>query len=175
MRLTVQIEDLAPGGEGVGHAGGRAVFVPFTAPGDLVVADAAPGEGAVHAELVEVLSAGPVRQAPPCRHFGPAGDRCGGCEWLHASGLAQLSAKGRTLREALRKIGRLEPGSYGWGGVTPSPSPLRYRSRAKLHLDRGAGRLVFFRRRSHEPVPIVECHLLAPGLERLRAALGPAV
>lgn len=175
MRLTLQIEDLAPGGEGIGHAGGRAVFVPFTAPGDRVVAEVPPGDGAAHAEFVELLAEGPVRQPPACPHFGPGGDRCGGCEWLHATPLAQLSAKGRTLREALRKIGRLEPGSYAWGGVLASPIPLRYRSRAKLHLDRGAGRLVFFRRRSHEPVPLVECHLLVPGLERLRAALGPAI
>lgn len=175
MRLTLQIEDLAPGGEGVGHAGGRAVFVPFTAPGDVVVVEVGPGDGAAHAELVELVSEGPVRQPPECPHFGPAGDRCGGCEWLHATPLAQLAAKGRTLREALRKIGRLEPGSYRWGGVEPSPAPLRYRSRAKLHLDRRAGRLAFFRRRSHEPVPLVECRLLVPGLEGLRAALGPAI
>jgi 23S rRNA (uracil1939-C5)-methyltransferase len=175
VRLTLQIEDLAPGGEGIGHAAGRAVFVPFTAPGDRVVAEVAPGEGAAHAELVELLEAGPVRQAPACPHFGPGGDRCGGCEWLHATPLAQLAAKERALRETLRKIGRLQPGSYAWGGMLASPEPLRYRSRAKLHLDRGAGRLVFFRRRSHEPVPLVECHLLSPGLERLRAALGPAI
>lgn len=175
MRVTVQIEDLAPGGEGVGHDGGRAIFVPFTAPGDRVVAEVPAGEGAAHGELVELLAPGPVRQAPGCPHFGPGGDRCGGCEWLHAAPLAQLSAKGRTLREALRKIGRLEPGSYAWGGVTASPAPLRYRSRAKFHLDRGAGRLVFFRRRSHEPVPLASCQLLVPGLDALRAALGPAI
>lgn len=175
MRITLQIEDLAPGGEGVGHAGGRAIFVPFTAPGDRVVVEVVPGEGAAHAEPLELLTEGPVRQPPACPHFGPGGDRCGGCEWLHAMPLAQLAAKARTLREALRKIGRLEPGSYRWGGVLASPTPLRYRSRAKLHLDRGAGRLVFFRRRSHEPVPVVECHLLVPGLERLRATLGPAI
>lgn len=175
MRVTVQIEDLAPGGEGVGHAGGRAVFVPFTAPGDRVVAEVPAGEGAVHGELVELLAPGPVRQPPACPHFGPDGDRCGGCEWLHATALAQLGAKGRTLREALRKIARLEPGSYAWGGVAASPEPLRYRARAKFHLDRGAGRLVFFRRRSHEPVPLTACQLLLPGLDALRAAVGPAI
>ncbi len=175
MLVTLQIEDLAPGGEGVGHADGRAIFVAFTAPGDRVVAEVAPGDGATHGELVELRAAGPARVAPPCPHFGPDGQRCGGCEWMHASAPAQLGAKGRALRETLRKIGRLDPGSYAWGGVVPSPAPLRYRARAKFHLDRGAGRLVFFRRRSHEPVPLVECLLLAPGLERLRASLGPAI
>jgi 23S rRNA (uracil1939-C5)-methyltransferase len=175
VRLTLQIEDLAPGGEGVGHADGRAVFVAYAAPGDRVVVEVAPGDGATHAELLEVLAPGPVREEAPCRHFGPQGDRCGGCEWMHASMLAQRSAKARAFVETLRKIGKLEPGSYRFGGLIPSPEPLRYRSRAKFHLDRGAGRLVFFRRRSHEPVPLVECLLLAPGLEALRAAAGPAI
>ena len=175
MPTTLLIEDLAPGGEGVGHAGGRAVFVPFTAPGDRVEVELPPGDGAAHAELIRLLEEGPVRQPVACPHFGPAGDRCGGCEWLHASGLAQLGAKGRALQETLRKIGKLPPGSYDFGGVVPSPEPLRYRARAKLHVDRGAARLVFFRRRSHDPVPVSECLLLSPGLERLRAALGPAI
>jgi 23S rRNA (uracil1939-C5)-methyltransferase len=43
------------------------------------------------------------------------------------------------------------------------------------NLDRASGRLVFFRRRSHAPVPVETCHLLVPGLEALRAALGPAL
>jgi 23S rRNA (uracil1939-C5)-methyltransferase len=188
VRITLQIEDLAPGGEGVGHFQGRAVFVPFTAPGDRVEVewpdrprDATADASALHAELISLVAPGPVRTAPSCPHFGPDGDRCGGCEWQHASGLAQLGQKGRTLREALRRIGRIEPGSYEWLPPLASPVALRYRSRAKLHLDRGGGdpgapgRLVFFERRSHRPVPVRECHLLTPGLEGLRAALGPAI
>jgi len=62
VRLTLQIDDLAPGGEGVGEAQGRAVFVPFTAPGDRVVVEVPPGEGAAHAELLELVAEGPVRQ-----------------------------------------------------------------------------------------------------------------
>jgi 23S rRNA (uracil1939-C5)-methyltransferase len=175
VRLTLQIEALSPGGEGMGRADDRPVFVPFTAPGDLVTVEVAPGEGAVHAERLELLSPGPARQEVACPHFGPEGDRCGGCEWLHVTPLTQLSAKARALRETLRRIGRLDPAALRWLPPIASPEPLRYRSRAKLHLDRRAGRLVFFRRRSHEAVPLVECLLLRPGLERLRAALGPAL
>jgi 23S rRNA (uracil1939-C5)-methyltransferase len=175
MRHGLVIDDLAPGGEGVGWVLGRAVFVPFAAPGDRVVVELPPGQGPAHAELLELAAPGPDRVEPPCPHFGPGGDRCGGCEWLHASARAQLAAKERTLREALRRIGGLEPGPGTWRPTLPSPAPLRYRARAKLHLDRGAGRLVFFRRRSHEPVPVRRCLLLTEGLEALRAALGPAL
>jgi 23S rRNA (uracil1939-C5)-methyltransferase len=179
VRTELTIEDLAPGGEGVGRAGGRAVFVPFTAPGDRVLADVPAGEGPAHATLVEVLAPGGAHETPPCRHFGvgggPADRECGGCEWLSVVYGAQLAAKARTVEEALRRIGRLDPGTYPLRPITPSPSPLRYRSRAKFHFDRGSRRLAFFRRRSHAPVRLAECHLLVPGLDALREALGPAL
>jgi 23S rRNA (uracil1939-C5)-methyltransferase len=180
LSLRVQIEDLAPGGEGVGRAGARTVFVPFTAPGDLVEVDAPAGEGIAHGALVAVESPGLARVDPPCRHFGPGpastGDKeCGGCEWLHVAYATQLAAKERTLVEALRRIGKLDPGAFSLRPIVPSPAPLRYRSRAKFHHDRASGRLVFFRRRSHEPVRLAECHLLEPGLDALREAVGPAV
>lgn len=175
LRLELDIDALAPGGEGVGRAGGRTVFVPFTAPGDRVVAEVPEAGGVVHGELVEVRAPGASRRAPPCRHFGPDGDRCGGCEWQHADEAAQLAAKGASVREALRKIGRIDADACGWRPPIPSPSAFRYRSRARFHLDRRSGRLVFFERRSHRPVPVADCHLLTGGLEGLRRALGPAI
>src|SRR5512143_2226284 len=137
--------DLAPGGEGVARDdSGRAVFVPFTAPGDRALVEVPAGPGPSHGQLVAIERPGTTRLAPPCRHFGPGGDLCGGCEWLHVAYPAQLAAKQRGLEETLRRIGRLEPGSYQAPPIVPSPSPLRYRSRAKFHLDRASGRLVFF-------------------------------
>lgn len=187
MQLELTIDGLAPGGEGVGRAGERAVFVPFTAPGDRVVAEVPEGRDPAHGALVALRAAGPARVSPPCRHFGVAAadagppvpgqpDReCGGCEWLHLAYEAQLAAKERAFTETLRRIGRLDPARSGLRPIVPSPSPLRYRARAKFHLDRASGRLAFFRRRSHAPVRLEECHLLAPGLDLLRAAVGPAL
>jgi len=174
----IEIEGLAPGGEGMAHVAGRPVFVPYTAPGDVLLADVPDGEEATHATLLELLRAGPERVDAPCRHFGPGvgEDRlCGGCEWLHLGYDLQLRAKERGLVEALRRIGRLPPGSYPLRPIVRSPQPLRYRSRAKFHLDAESQRLVFFRRRSHESVRLRECHLLEPGLDGLREALGPAL
>jgi 23S rRNA (uracil1939-C5)-methyltransferase len=188
VRVEVPIDDLAPGGEGTGRAGARAVFVPFTAPGDVVAAELPAGEGPAHAALLVIVARGPARVAPPCRHFGVAvpgedpapgathADReCGGCEWLHVGYEAQLAAKERAFRETLRRIGGVDPTATCHRPILRSPSPLRYRARAKFHLDRASGRLAFFRRRSHAPVRLEECHLLSPGLDALRAAVGPAL
>jgi 23S rRNA (uracil1939-C5)-methyltransferase len=189
VRTELSIEDLAPGGEGVGRSGARTVFVPWTAPGDSVVADLPPGEGTAHGTLVAVASPGDTRVLPPCVHFGPSGSRlrpddaeperadreCGGCEWLHVGYATQLATKERTVREALRRIARLEPGAYEARPIAGSPAPLRYRARAKFHFDRASARLVYFRRRSHSPVRLRECHLLDERLDELRGAVGPAL
>jgi 23S rRNA (uracil1939-C5)-methyltransferase len=174
---TLEIDDLAPGGEGVGRLGSRPVFVPFTAPGDQVELEVPEGDGAAHAPPLRLLRAGPDRVQPPCRHFGPGeGDReCGGCEWLHLAYGRQLAAKERAFAETLRRIGRLDAAAIGLMPIVPSPRPLRYRCRAKFHFDRASARLVFFRRRSHLPVRLEECHLLVEGLDALRAAIGPAL
>ncbi len=178
MRVELTIEGLAPGGEGFGRDGPRPVFVPYTAPGDRVLVDLTAGGGPAHAALGQLLQAGPDRIEPPCRHFGPGDDPdrlCGGCEWLHLRYQAQLVQKARALAETLGRIGRLGPGSYQLLPALPSPAPLRYRSRAKFHLDRRSGRLAFFRRRSREPVRLAECHLLERELDALREAVGPAL
>jgi len=123
----IEIEGLAPGGEGMGRVAGRPVFIPFTAPGDLVLADLPAGEDATHARMMELLRAGPDRVDAPCPHFGPGegGDRlCGGCEWLHLRYDLQLRSKERGLVEALRRIGRFEPGSYGGPSTGYAPSIL---------------------------------------------------
>jgi 23S rRNA (uracil1939-C5)-methyltransferase len=177
VNTELEIDGLAPGGEGVGRSGPRTVFVPFTAPGDRVVADVPAGEGPAHGTLVALRAPGAARVEAPCRHFGMGeGEReCGGCEWLHVRYEDQLAAKARGFTETLRRIARLDPAVCGLRPILPSPEPLRYRARAKFHHDRASGRLVFFRRRSHAPVRLEECHLLAPGLDALRAAVGPAL
>jgi 23S rRNA (uracil1939-C5)-methyltransferase len=173
----IEIVDLAPGGEGVGWIGPRPVFVPFTAPGDRVEVSVEPGDGAAHVPLLGLVAGGPDRVPPPCRHFGPGeGERgCGGCEWLHLAYARQLAAKERAFSETLRRIGRFAAADVGLQPIVPSPIPLRYRCRAKFHFDRAAGRLVFFRRRSHLAVRLEECQLLVEGLDALREALGPAL
>ncbi|HET8725162.1 MAG TPA: class I SAM-dependent RNA methyltransferase [Anaeromyxobacteraceae bacterium] len=176
--VEVEIDGLAPGGEGAGRWLDRPVFVPFAAPGDRVRLELPPGDGPAHAPPLAVLRPGPGRVDPPCPHFGPGEgeDRaCGGCEWMHLRYDLQLAEKERGLQEAFRRIGRMDPGGLPFRPILPSPRALRYRFRAKFHLDRGGAGLCFFRRRSHEPVRLRECHLLEPGLESLRSALGPAL
>src|SRR5262249_39022254 len=127
-------------------------------------------------ELLRVIEASPKRVTAPCRHFGPGSDRrCGGCEWLHLDYPLQLAAKERAFLGVLRHTGKLDLRAVEVRGALASPSPLRYRCRAKFHVEPESGRLAFLRRRSHERVALAECHLLEPGLDALRESAGQAL
>jgi 23S rRNA (uracil1939-C5)-methyltransferase len=104
--LSVTIDDLAFGGEGVGRAGGYVVFVRGGVPGDrlrvrLDQARARFGRGTI--EAIETPS--PHRVEAPCPYFG----RCGGCRLQHVDYQAQLSFKSKQVADALERLGGLGP------------------------------------------------------------------
>ncbi len=136
MQETVRIERLAAGGDGVGHlADGLTVFVPRTAPGDVVrlgVVERHRRHAFGRAEAV--LEPGAGRVEPRCAHF--LGDACGGCQWQHLEPDAQLQAKARIVGDALRRIGKLEVPDPT---VLPSPRAFGYRGTLTLAVE-GRGR-----------------------------------
>jgi 23S rRNA (uracil1939-C5)-methyltransferase len=102
--LSLTIDDLAFGGEGVGRADGYVVFVPGGLPGDrlrvrLVQVRSRFGRGAI--ESVDEPS--PQRVEAPCPYFG----RCGGCRLQHVAYGAQLAFKSKQVADALQRLGGL--------------------------------------------------------------------
>jgi 23S rRNA (uracil1939-C5)-methyltransferase len=102
--LSVTIEDLAFGGDGVGRADGYVVFVPRSVPGDrvrvrLTNVRARFGRGVI--EAIERPSAD--RMDPPCPYYG----RCGGCRLQHVSYPAQLAFKQKQVADCLSRLGGL--------------------------------------------------------------------
>ena len=86
----LRIEALAHGGDGVATLpSGKKIFVPGTAPGDLVRAELVSDKGAhARGRMVELVEPSPERVAAPCPHV----ERCGGCPLQHLSMRAQLDA-----------------------------------------------------------------------------------
>jgi 23S rRNA (uracil1939-C5)-methyltransferase len=104
--VTLSIESLAAGGEGVSREGGMPIFVNRTAPGDRVevkVFDVR--KDFARAEVVRLLETSSARIEPPCKIFKV----CGGCQWQHIDYANQLEAKAEIVRQAVRRIGRLDP------------------------------------------------------------------
>ncbi len=173
--VDVRIERIVYGGAGLAHVEGRALLVPFAAPGDRlsVRVDLAAKAGKVLQGSIElVLEASPTRTEPACRHFRV----CGGCHFQHLSRETELGVKREFLRDCLRRIGGIR-----WDAEIEIASGPEYgwRSRVGLHVLREAGappRVGFFRAGSRDLVPITDCPVLVPPLRDLvqRFASDPA-
>lgn len=129
MTSAVHIVRLAAGGDGVGKlADGRAVFVPRTAPGDLVeLADVRIAQRFARARLKRVLQPSTDRVPPRCRHY--TADECGGCQLQHLSYSAQLEARRGFAGDAFRRIARLDLPDPP---IEPAPNEFGYRTRITL-------------------------------------------
>ncbi len=130
-RLTLEIESIASGGDGVARSDGLVVFVPRTAVGDRAVASVTVKGRLARGILERIERAGPDRVAPECVHY--EGDRCGGCQLQHLSMPAQREAKRRIISDTLRRIGKreapppeIQSGANAW----------RYRRKLTLALRR---------------------------------------
>jgi len=138
----VRILRLAAGGDGVGKLeDGRTVFVPRTAPGDLVqVREVRLSKTFARATVAEIVEPSPDRVAPACPHYER--DQCGGCQLQHCSMPAQLAAKRAIVGDALRRIARLELPDPD---IEPAPAPWGYRNKVALAVGPG-GRPIGFHR-----------------------------
>jgi 23S rRNA (uracil1939-C5)-methyltransferase len=155
--LRLAIEKLVYGGEGLAHADGNTVFVPYVLPGEEVRAAAKKRhKRLLWAELLEVTSPARERAKPRCPHF----QKCGGCHYQHISAAEQLRLKKEILRETLSRLGGIS-----WDGAIAehSAQPYGYRNRAQWALRDGMPRaLGYFLPESSVILPIDECPVLSP-------------
>jgi 23S rRNA (uracil1939-C5)-methyltransferase len=125
--VTLAIDDLAFGGEGVGRVDGYVIFVRGGLPGDrlkvrIVEARARYGRGVI--EAVETPS--PDRIEAPCPYFG----RCGGCRLQHLVYSAQLAFKEKQVRDCLERLGGLPP--FELRPILPAPDVYGYRNKMEF-------------------------------------------
>jgi 23S rRNA (uracil1939-C5)-methyltransferase len=150
MRLA--IEKLVYGGSGLARTEQGVVFVPRTAPGDVVEAEVVQKKKDYSvARLMRILEASPDRQEPTCV--------AGCCQWQHIRYDRQIEYKEAILRESLQRIAH-----------TPWDHPIQriigpdrnYRLRATFHV--AGGRLGFLQERSNIVLPVSACASLVPEL-----------
>ncbi|MEO8195009.1 MAG: class I SAM-dependent RNA methyltransferase [Gemmatimonadales bacterium] len=129
--ISVEIESIAAGGDGVGRSSGLVVFVPRTAPGELVTARVSGRGSFARGSLRGITRRSEERVEPQCPHY--TRDRCGGCQLQHLDYPAQLRAKERIIRDAVERIGKRKAEMEE---VRPSPREWRYRSKLTLAMQR---------------------------------------
>jgi 23S rRNA (uracil1939-C5)-methyltransferase len=157
--LQLSIEKLVYGGEGLAHADGNTVFVPFVLPGEQVRASVRiRKKKLIHANLVEVDKASPSRDKPACPHFRV----CGGCHYQHIEIAEQVRLKKEILRETLARLGGVE-----WPGAIQehTAQPYAYRNRAQwAYRDATPRAFGYFLPESAHILPIDQCSVLSPRL-----------
>lgn len=164
---AVRILRLATGGDGVGRLeDGRTVFVPRTAPGDLVELTAVRSHRRyARARLARLVEPSAARVAPRCPHY--VEDECGGCQLQHLSPAAQREARRTTVGDALRRIAGLDLADPE---LIPAEREFDYRTRITLAVDGGGGRIglhpLDLPDRAFE---LVHCHITHPDLMALWA------
>jgi len=170
--LLLTIEKLIYGGDGLARLAadsrgpGKAVFVPFALDGEKIQAELTEQKPSFARATVEsVLEPSPHRVQPGCPYY----ERCGGCQYQHASYEHQLKIKEEILRESLRRIAKLELQC----GIEVHPSPpWNYRNRARLQVrtkpEFTAG---YFKLASHDVLAVEDCPISSPLINRGIAAL----
>ena len=163
QRITMHIDDVAFGGEGVGRVNGFVVFVPLVIEGETVEAEIIEiKKKFARAELVNVVEPAVSRVDPSCRFFGD----CGGCQYQHMSYDAQLVMKQKQVASLFGRIGgltenRVEP-------VVACPQPYHYRNRILIRSQwngKAKKLLIGFRKRnSHWVVEVDDCKIAEPAL-----------
>jgi 23S rRNA (uracil1939-C5)-methyltransferase len=129
--VELRVDSIAAGGDGVGRNAGHVVFVPRSAPGDLVRVEARAHDRFMRGRILDILEPARTRVEPPCGHY--VVDRCGGCQLQHISLDAQIDAKAGIIRDAMIRIGRV---AIAAPPVEPSDRPLRYRQKLTLAMRR---------------------------------------
>lgn len=104
--FEAEIVDLSHDGRGVARRDGKAVFIAGGLVGEQVrVKQTGRHRNYDEGEVLEVLTASPLRVPPRCMHF----DTCSGCVLQHLDTEAQIQAKQRVLLENLERIGGVRP------------------------------------------------------------------
>jgi 23S rRNA (uracil1939-C5)-methyltransferase len=167
---ALRVEDMNSRGEGIARLdGGFVLFLPGALPGETVhVRIAEVKKQYAVGDVTGLDEAHPSRVTPCCPWFA----RCGGCQLQHASEPLQLELKRNLALQAMRRIGHLAS-EEDVPECRKSPLALHYRNKAAFPVVRGRGalRTGFYRRGSHEVVPVDRCPVLDETLETLYGTL----
>lgn len=127
---SVSIDKLVYGGDGLGRLdSGEVIFIPWSAPGDVLTVEPQPGKP-LRGKILEIKKPAPERVEPKCSVFA----QCGGCNWQHISGAAQRDWKTRIVEESLQRIGKL-PDVNVLPTLGEDATAWEYRNRVQWDVD----------------------------------------
>ncbi len=163
-RIVTGIEGVAFGGDGIGRAGERVLFVPFTVDGDVAEVEiTGVRKRYARGRIVRLVEPSRHRVSPPCPYFS----RCGGCRLQHIAYVRQLEIKRRQVEEIFRRIGKIPLPPVA--PVMPSPRPFGWRGKAEFHVEggrEGSARAGLMALSSHDLVEVERCAICEETINR---------
>lgn len=171
--FPLTIEDMAVGGEGIGHDQGMTFFVKGAVLGDQIMARATKvKKNYGYARVEEILRASENRVPEAC----PIARQCGGCQLQALSYEKQKVWKERRVRNDLIRIGGFAPELVDrvMEPILGMEKAFRYRNKAQFPLgENREGEIIsgFYAARSHHIIPIDDCLLGAPENESILKAV----
>lgn len=144
------------------------IFVKGTLPGERVIAELTESKRDYSiAQAVEILNASSDRVTPRCKDY----NLCGGCHYQHISYERQLSIKEEILLDCLVRIGKMNEGGIPLK-ETVFLNQWNYRNKAQFKISGGSEpEIGFYRENSRHVIPISECHLLNPVINKFLGKL----
>jgi 23S rRNA (uracil1939-C5)-methyltransferase len=166
--MHLKIEKMVYGGDGLARlpaderGPGKTVFLPFVIDGEQVEAEITEEKpGFSRGRLTQIVEFSADRIQPGCPYFYG----CGGCHYQHASYARQLQAKSTILLETLKRTAKIE---LSCDLEVHSSPEWNYRNRTRLKVqatpDFGLG---YYRFRSHELLPVEQCPISSPLINRM--------
>lgn len=161
---TVTITGYTAEGLGIARIDGQVVFVHNAVRGETCsIRIMKTLKNIAYARVEEIMDRSPARREPDCPHF-PA---CGGCDFRHLAYSEELEAKRQRVEDALRRVGGADVAVEEIMGADWVDG---YRNKCQFPVSPD-GRAGFFRARSHQVIPALDCRLQTSQANAVAAAV----
>ncbi|MCL1819305.1 MAG: 23S rRNA (uracil(1939)-C(5))-methyltransferase RlmD [Oscillospiraceae bacterium] len=154
--FTAKIIDYNSEGMGVCRHEGHAVFVRGAARGDIAAVKVISADKkAVWGRIEELITPSEQRVSDDCAVF----PKCGSCDLRHISYDEELRFKVNKAEQALKRIGGVELSA---NDIIGADSVGGYRNKAVIPIGGNEIAMGYYRSRTHDIVPYLECKTNAP-------------
>ena len=155
--VQLEITGMTAEGCGVGRCEEIAVFVPYTAIGDIIEAKILKvAKTYAFGKMISLMTASQDRIEIDCKYF----TKCGGCTYRHMTYEAELAVKEQRVKDALNRIGGFS--DLPMKPIVGAKQPDHYRNKAQLPIgidDNQSMIMGFYSNRSHRIIDCESCAL----------------
>ena len=165
--ISLTINALGAGGDGVGTYNNKPVYIPKSAPGDHITARVTETKDDYKGDIISIESPSPERIPAPCPHF----TTCGGCDLQHINESAYRAWKIAKVKTTLERNGIIP--KHWENPVFIAPATRRRTTLALLKTNDKTLILGYHAPRSHTITNIDSCLILEPELDNIIQKLRP--